>query len=250
MNKLGQNFLVNRGIAEKIIDCIELRAENILEIGGGKGALTEKIIKRFPNNKLYIIEIDVSLCEFLKKKFKNNAEIICKDILSVNYLPEKRFTLVSNLPYYISTEIIEWVIMNKKNIINGILMLQNDFVEKLLSLKTPLSLLFNSFYSAKKIFYVNRGSFSPMPKVKSVVFKFRKNNSFKIDDTEIFYDFLKKSFKNKRKTLLNNLLKYYERDKIIEFLNLNRKNTKIRAEDVGLENFQKLYMYLEKEKNI
>ncbi len=129
-------------------------------------------------------------------------------------------------------------------------MFQNDFVEKLLSLKTPLSLLFNSFYTAKKMFFVSKGSFSPMPKVKSLVFKFEKNKSLTIDDAEMFYGFLKKSFKNRRKTLLNNLLKNYEREKIIKFLISNRENTKLRAEDMGLENFQKLFIYLKKEKNI
>ncbi len=117
MNKLGQNFLVNRGVVNRIIDSVELKAENILEIGGGKGALTEKIIEKFPDNKLYVIEIDSFLCEFLKNKFKNKAEIICKDVLSINELGEKRFTLISNLPYYISTEIIEWIVRNNKNII-------------------------------------------------------------------------------------------------------------------------------------
>jgi len=245
MNKLGQNFLVNRGVVEKIINSIELKAENILEIGGGKGALTEKIIENFPNNKLYVIEIDSFLCDFLKNRFKSKIEMICEDVLKVNQLPKKRFTLISNLPYYISTEIIEWIVMNNKSIVNGILMLQNDFVEKLFSLKTPLSLLFKSFYSAKRIFVVNKGSFSPMPKVKSVVFKFEKRNHL-IENSQAFYDFLKKSFKNRRKTLLNNLLNNYEKDKIVEFLNSNGEDIKVRAEDMELEKFQKLFIYLGK----
>ena len=245
MNKLGQNFLINRNIADKIVDLIKIKGKNIIEIGGGKGILTERIIQKLPE-EILVFEIDEKLCECLKEKFGDRILLVCKDILSFSEFGEKEYTLISNLPYYISKEIIEWIIMNKQSIYNGVLMLQNDFVKKILSLQTPLSILFNTFFSLKIIFKVNKGSFTPMPKVLSVVFTFQREARTFFSESNMFYEFLKMGFRKKRKTLINNLSKHYDKEKILLFFKENNIDAKIRAQQLGKHNFIKLFQLLEK----
>ena len=118
---LGQNFLVDQNLIDKIVNIVEIKNKNILEIGPGTGNLTKEIIKKKPN-QLLTIEKDSNLVKLLREKFKSNIKIINGDILKIdeNYLSDQVLTVFGNLPYNISTEIlITWVLNmdEKKNLV-------------------------------------------------------------------------------------------------------------------------------------
>ena len=104
---LGQNFLIDQNIIDRIINIIELKDRNILEIGPGTGNLTEGILKKNPK-KILAVEKDVNLANLIKKKFKNKVDVINEDILKLdeNLLSDRTLTVFGNLPYNISTEIL------------------------------------------------------------------------------------------------------------------------------------------------
>ena len=104
---LGQNFLIDTNIIERIVNVIQIKEKNILEIGPGTGALTSYILKKNPK-KLIVIEKDKNLAEILKQNFKEEVTVINKDILEIdeNSLIREKFTVFGNLPYNISTEIL------------------------------------------------------------------------------------------------------------------------------------------------
>ena len=131
---LGQNFLIDENIINKIINLIDISNKNILEVGPGTGNLTNEILKRNPNSFI-AIEKDNNLATKLQKKFHNKVNVINNDILEVNenLLSVKPLTVFGNLPYNISTEILIKWIMNmdyKKSWFNYlVLMFQKDILK-------------------------------------------------------------------------------------------------------------------------
>ena len=130
---LGQNFLIDQNIINKIINLTDIKNKNILEIGPGTGNLTLEILKKKPK-KLILIEKDDTLAKMLMKKFQDNVKIINKDILEINenFLHDKSLIVFGNLPYNISTEILsKWILnLNENKIWFSCLILM--FQEKLL----------------------------------------------------------------------------------------------------------------------
>ena len=118
---LGQNFLIDQNIIDKIVNIIDVSDKNILEVGPGTGNLTEKILKKKPNNFL-VVEKDYNLVKLLQEKFNGKIKIINDDILKINEnsLSKEILTVYGNLPYNISTEIlIKWILnmQEKKNLV-------------------------------------------------------------------------------------------------------------------------------------
>lgn len=226
--KLGQHFLVNREVAKKIVENIFPYSGNILEIGPGKGVLTELIAEAKPEKRFIAVEKDRKLYEYLKKKLPKDVELINNDILKLKagkIFNEEQADLVSNVPYNISREFIDWIIARNTYFPRGILMMQKEFYLKMVSSPdskgyNPQSIIFNMLYSIKKVIEVKPGSFSPPPKVNSTVFYFEKKKEGKLTEMirENFYIFLKTVFHNRRKTLSNNLGRFYSSGKIRELL--------------------------------
>ncbi len=248
--KLGQNFLINKSIAEKIVEQFFPIQEMVVEIGPGKGVLTDMIISKAKSQKtlldLMVVEIDNELAEKLTNR-DYGFRVINKSILNVQ--PEdfnnKTIQIIGNVPYYISKDIINWIIKNYRFIKSGVLMFQKEFVDKVLNLDNPKTknaqnLMFNFLFEAKKVISVSPGSFFPIPKVSSSVFKFEKKENISID-VENFYKFLKLCFNNRRKTLLNNLSQSFNKNisKVLEEYNLNKN---IRAEELNLNDFINIYI--------
>ena len=134
---LGQNFLVDQKIINKIVNILELKNKNILEIGPGTGNLTEGILGKNPK-KLLVVEKDNDLTSLLKEKFKNKIEVINKDILKIdeNLLSDQTLTVIGNLPYNISTEILcKWILNIKEKIWFDylILMFQKEVADRIMS---------------------------------------------------------------------------------------------------------------------
>lgn len=257
--KWGQHFLVNKNVAEKIVRHFLPVGGCILEVGPGKGVLTDLLLKHGKTNQIKAVELDTILFYKLRSKYSDieNVEVVNRNILKVklsNLFPEeKEIHLISNVPYYISSEFIDWVISQVEYIKRGTLMMQKEFVDKLASGPSskeynPQSIIFNHLFRLKKAFDVNPGSFSPQPRVKSTVFLFqnRGEDISRRDrvDVKNFYLFLQLCFKNRRKTLFNNLEKQYDTEKLWEVFEAYGINPRIRAEQLGLADFLNLYRRL------
>jgi 16S rRNA (adenine1518-N6/adenine1519-N6)-dimethyltransferase len=202
---LGQNFLIDKNTVNKIINCIEISNKNIIEIGPGLGALTEKIIEKKPK-KLIIIEKDFELYQKLLKKFKDEKiTIINSDALIYDFSTLKHFNLISNLPYNISSKFLLKTIKLNKNFKVIVCMIQSELADKIdyTSGKMNKYKFISEYCSKYKIlFNVSPNVFFPKPKVNSKVVKFdlfKKN----IHSQNLDY-FIKNFFINKRKKIKSN----------------------------------------------
>ena len=202
---LGQNFLVDKNIINKIISSIEITNNNIIEIGPGLGALTEKIYEKKPN-KFIIIEKDFELYKKLLNKFDNKKiKIINDDALQYNFSNLKNFKLISNLPYNISSKFLLKTVKLNKNFTDLVCMVQRELADKFNYKNGKMNKYkFISEYCGKYniLFNVSPNVFYPKPKVYSKVIKFEliKKN---IQSHNLDY-FLKVFFKNKRKKIKSN----------------------------------------------
>ena len=211
---LGQHFLINKQILKKICMIHEIKNKTVLEIGPGKGYLTEYILKKDPA-KLFIIEKDTSLAPYLEKikdKYPKKLEILLDDIMKVDLkcLTKKKILLIANLPYNLaSTLVVEW--LKYINIFESlVIMVQKEVAERLLAqvstkLYGRLSVLVQVHANVEKKFDVNPENFFPKPKVISSVIELKpKKRNFKYDKLDFL---LKTSFSHRRKKIRNNLKK-------------------------------------------
>jgi len=219
--KLGQNFLIDQNILNKIIDLSSInRNDNILEIGPGSGNLTSKILKKQPK-KFVVVEKDENLIPILHKKFNKNINILNLDILKLN---EKEIfnckcKVFGNLPYNISTKILsKWILnLDEKPWFDEMyLMFQKEVAERIVSETNKksygrLSILAQWRLDCKKLFNIKPTSFFPVPKVESTLLKFTpKKEYLKIRNTKnleritsMFFNQRRKKIKNVIKTLLS-----------------------------------------------
>jgi 16S rRNA (adenine1518-N6/adenine1519-N6)-dimethyltransferase len=255
--KLGQHFLVNKNIAEKMIRAFFPVRGAILEIGPGTGILTGLLIKYRDEreNKIFAVEVDRELYYKMKAKYGENIDIIYLSVLNVNLetiSPQGKINLIGNVPYYISREIVDWVIAGHHKIEKGMFMMQKDFVDRVILPgnsrdKNARSLMFDYLFDLRKLFTVNPGSFSPPPKVKSTVFLFeeKKDAQNKKIDSGTFYLLLKDCFRNRRKTLFNNLQAKYPPEQLWDVFDRTKINPKIRAEEITLKDVLALFRELQ-----
>ena len=246
---LGQNFLVNEQIVDKIIGSSEISCDStIIEIGPGLGALTEKLVLKAKH--VIAIEIDQNMCSILNESFADvqNLTIIHQDFLKLDLddlflklKDEKEIIIVSNLPYYITTQIINKIIYNRYPITSFIAMMQKEVGSKILnpSLKdlSPLHILFNYTYQISLVTHVSKNDYLPRPEIDSIVLKFKKiAPKYELKDETLFYQIVKDLFKNRRKTITNNLLPYFEnKEVVISFLKQLNLSQDLRIEQLSLE---------------
>ncbi len=239
----GQHFFWNKGLAEKIVNLIRINKDDfVIEVGPGKGILTEFILKRTDN--LLAIEIDKKLIEFLNEKFPD-LNIINKDFIKTDiseYIGNKKFKLVSNLPYKISSPTLLKIFYNKDNFIEGVIVIQKELAERVIAKEgskkySPLSILLQIFFDIKIAFHLSPGSFNPPPKVDSsaVIIRKRRKPLIEIKNPLEFKKFLDGLFNQRRKKLKNNLTE--------KELNILRDNPKIqmRAEQLNFIELYELY---------
>ena len=204
---LSQNFLKDKNISKKITNLAKIKDNIVLEIGPGYGFMTDSILESKPK-KLYIIEKDKYLINFLKKKYSDNKIIIIieGDILKQNLNKYKNLIIISNLPYNISTKVILYLFKFNKNILEMVFMIQKEVAEKFdykINNMNKYKFLTKIMTSYLRYFEVSPRVFFPKPKVKSTVVKFE----FKKKDVNIkrAYNFSDLIFKNIRKKIYKNL---------------------------------------------
>ena len=239
---LGQNFLIDKNVLEKIVSLIKIENKSILEVGPGTGNLTSCILKNNPK-KLIVVEKDKYLANLLKKKFETNVVIINEDILKIdeNKLHEDKLIVFGNLPYNISTEILaKWVLnLDNKNFWfdSLILMFQKEVADRIISKFNSskygrLTILANWKLDIVKICDIKAGSFSPRPKINSSLLYFKpKKNFYKLQNsknlekiTRVFFNQRRKKIKTPFNILFNGNVNVIKNLKID--LNLRPHNLK------------------------
>ena len=209
---LGQNFLIDQDIIDKITNVVDIKDKNILEIGPGKGSLTSSIVKKNPK-KIIVVEKDEILSGFLKKKFGSYLEIITEDILKINenILYDSLLTVFGNLPYNISTEILcKWILnINGQNFWfdSLVLMFQKEVADRIVAKFNTknygrLSILSNWKLDIKKVCDVKPNSFFPKPKIDSSVLLLKpKLNFFPLKNPKSLEKITRIFFMHRRKIL-------------------------------------------------
>ena len=251
---LGQNFLVDNNIIEKIIGEITSDSNDlIVEIGPGRGALTKKLKEK--GSFLIAYELDRDLEDILFEFEDNRTKIIWQDFLKSNIKEDikninyNNLFIIGNLPYYITTPIIEHIIDSNINFKKLVIMVQKEVADRFLANpKTKdygyISVLLQYYFDIKKVCNVSKYSFNPVPKVESTVLSFRVKKIRADVDIEKYKEFLKIAFRQKRKTLKNNLSNY-DWDKVKLVLDIHNLSESVRAEeidgDIFIELFNALY---------
>ena len=243
--KYGQNFLQNESIIDKIVNSINPKSDDlIIEIGPGSGALTKKLKKY--NANLLAFEIDEETKKYLLPLEDDKTKIIFEDfmesdikkhILKMKY---NKLYIIGNLPYYITTPILERVIDLQLNEESLTIMVQKEVGDRFLAKPHTreygyMTVLLNYSYDITKVVDAPRKEFYPVPNVDSVVVKLSKKETPNADYTK-FKQIIKESFQFKRKTIYNNLKKY-DKETLERVLNDHNATLQSRAEDLDLETF-------------
>ena len=208
---LGQNFLIDREVLEKIVSVTDIVNKEVLEIGPGSGNLTTYILKQKPK-KLYVVEKDDDLAILLKEKFDNQIEIINDDILNVSEgkISDQTLSVFGNLPYNISTEILsKWILNIGSNFWfeSLVLMFQKEVADRIISEFNNsnygrLSILSSWKLNVRKIIDIKPQSFSPRPKIDSSLLLFTpKKNFFELKDPKNLEKITRVFFSQRRKML-------------------------------------------------
>ena len=212
--RLGQHFLRDQRTIHRIVDALAPKAdETIIEIGPGTGALTSVLVERA--GQVVAIEFDNKLEPLLQERFASfgNFKLVMADALTVDFcaeiLPARSARLVANLPYNISTAILQRLIAQRACLYEMVLMLQREVVERVLAPpgttdRGYISVFVEAYCEAEKLFDVAPGAFRPPPKVWSSVMRLTRINA-DVADEGLLWEVVSAGFAQKRKTILNNL---------------------------------------------
>ena len=240
---LGQNFLNDKNILKNIVNVGKItKKDKILEIGPGTGNLTEFIIKSQPKN-IIVVEKDIELAKVLKKKFKDQINIIHDDILNLseNYYKDN-YIIYGNLPYNISTRILANFCLNKNiKIKKLILMFQKEVADRIIAKVNTknysrITILANWKFDIKKIFDISPECFFPKPKIKSTLLEFvPKKKIIDIRHPKNLENITKIFFNQKRKMIKRSLINLFD-----NFNDVSKKvNIKLtdRPQNISIEKF-------------
>ena len=251
---LGQNFLIDKNIIDKIVDTVSVTDNEVLEVGPGTGNLTKQILKKDPS-KMYLVEKDTFLAANLEDIIDERVNIFNEDILKFdeNLLSKNKIIVFGNLPYNISTEILSKWITKLKNdywFSDLILMFQKEVADRIIaqfntSAYGRLSILANWRLKINKICDISPESFSPRPKIQSSLIHFTpKKNFAKIKDplnlekiTRIFFSHRRKMLKKPFNQIFNGNY---------DLLNKLNINLNLRPQNLDFDTYYKLTMEYEK----
>ncbi|MFN8009634.1 MAG: 16S rRNA (adenine(1518)-N(6)/adenine(1519)-N(6))-dimethyltransferase RsmA [Terriglobia bacterium] len=261
--RLGQNFLRDQAVVHKIISTLNLRKEEILlEIGCGRGALTRHLVGT--TTRFIGIELDTELFTGLKREFQDGSTLFLnQDILTLHLeqllhkigADSTLFKVVGNIPYYISSPLVQWLTQQVDFLESATIMFQREVGERLSAMPGTkeyglLSLLGQYYFQVSSLFTVKAGAFWPTPKVDSQVVRFTplRKRILSKDKEQAFFAFLKHGFSQRRKILVNALKPAPIRgeclDRAMNRLGLSRQT---RAEELSLQKLSELFLEIERE---
>lgn len=266
---LGQNFLIDETVINDIIGGAEIEEEDlVIEIGPGLGSLTAKLLEKA--KKVICIELDKRMVKILQERFiaYNDIEIYNADVLKLDLkklIDDKKknenynnVKIVANLPYYITTPIIMKLLESKLDIYSITVMIQKEVADRLIETpggKNTGAITYSIYYycESKIIREVQNFSFIPMPEVTSEVIslKLRKSPPVKVINEKVFFNIIKSSFMQRRKTVLNALTNtkvFLNKEEGLNYLKEVGLREDIRAENLKIEDYAALSNWLTQEK--
>lgn len=257
---LGQHFLIDKNIQAKIIQACELdKGDTVLEIGPGRGELTQYLLSR--TKRVIAVEIDNHLYQDLKEKFSSfkNLVLLNANILKINLVDRVgqqglgKVKVIANIPYYISTPIIARLLRYKKYLDVIFLTLQKEFAERLTAHPGnkdygALSCFVQFYTNPRVLFSISRSAFWPAPKVDSCFVRLRilPRPSVEVKNEELFFGIIRTAFNQRRKFLKNNLVRMFPQSKVMACLQETGLGIDVRAEDLSLSDFAKVADYFVK----
>lgn len=242
---LGQIFLSDKKYIDRIINSLNITGETVVEIGPGKGVMTEGILGKA--KFLQCVEIDKILCVLLRDKFNqfSNLEIFQGNILKFSFAHLSAPVIVfGNIPYQISKDLIKYLIKNRRYIKKAYLTCQKEFAEKLIAQPSTefycaLSCLAQFYAKVEKKFDIPANAFSPIPAVDSTFIEidFYPKSPYAIDNAEFFLKVMYKAFTTRRKKILNALLLNKEEIDALASLGVNLD---CRPENLSVSDYVKI----------
>lgn len=246
--RLGQHFLTDKNIAEKIVNSLTyVNYNDVLEIGPGMGVLTDFLFKN-SMNRIKLIDIDTESVLYLKQKYPEHTDnIIEGDFLKLNFdiYFQDSFAVIGNFPYNISSQILFKVLDYKKNIPELVGMFQKEVAERCVAQPKSkaygiVSVLLQAYYDVEYLFTVKPSVFNPPPKVQSAVIRMKRKSNYALNCNEkLFWQIVKAGFNQRRKTLKNALSVLLEKEKMTTLI------FERRAETLSVEEFIALTVHIE-----
>jgi len=256
----GQNFLTDQNYIGKIIAALNPQAgETIIEIGAGRGALTERLIESGAN--VIAIELERDMIAVLRERFagRKTFNLVESDALKIDFAEtisnfkfqisnSKSAKLVANLPFYISTAILQKLIEQRDVFSEMILMFQREVVTRITaqagnSERGFLTVLVEAYLSAEKLFDVPPNAFRPAPKVWSSVVRLKPKVDVEIKNEPLFREIVSASFRQKRKTIYNNLKDFSPEIDLKKLLEAGQIKAERRAETLTFEEWRNLHLH-------
>lgn len=241
---LGQNFLINKNVLQKIIESADIKSSDVvLEVGPGIGTLTRELAKK--SKKVLAVEKDKTMVEILAETLKEykNVEVVNADILKLNSgsCVQGHYKIVANIPYYLTSPLIRKFLESESPPKEIILMLQKEVAQRICTKPPRMSLLAVSvqFYANPKIIsYVSKNCFWPAPKVDSAIIKIIPIKKYRAN-IDLFFKIVKAGFSQPRKQLINNLSKELKlnKKKTSEWLLKNGTDPTKRPETLSIDNW-------------
>lgn len=246
---LGQNFLIDKNFVDKIVDAADIKDQNVLEIGPGIGTITYEMAKIA--KKVVAIEIDQTLIPILEENLSEfeNAKVIKQDILKTdlkrlvdNEFNGESFKVVSNLPYYITTPIIEMLITTGLPCDDMTIMVQKEVAERMVASESDkeyssLSVFIKFYTEAKVIANLPKSVFIPQPKIDSTILNLKLRIYDENVNQDLLFKLIRAGFNKRRKTILNSMSDVVEKDKLKEaFAKVDLKEN-LRAENLSIYDF-------------
>ena len=259
---LWQNFLVNEKIIENIADVIDCEDKNIIEVGPWYWALTQKLLERNLES-LTLVELDLDMIKILEDRIKlweleaENTNFKIENIDILKYIPEwmERYSVIANIPYYITSPILRHFLYNLDNKPDEmVILMQKDVWDKILDIfkeKKPKSsviwLMMAKKANVTEEILVSPDNFVPAPNVQSSVLKFVKHNNFEEIEDEIFLKFVKIWFSSARKKLVKNFVNSgFDKNNILNIFKEIEISENIRWEEIWIEKWCELVYELKK----
>lgn len=248
---LGQHFLTDKKIAEKIVNSLQSTGQykQVLEVGPGMGILSDFLLQK-TDFETYLIDVDVESFNFLQKKYPQVGDkLINGDFLELNFkdiFPSK-FAIIGNFPYNISSQILFKILDNRDQVVEMVGMFQKEVAARCAEKPGSkeygiLSVFLQAYYKVEYLFTVKAGVFNPPPKVLSAVIRLTRNAVEALDcDEKLFWQVVKAGFNQRRKTLRNALSSIINKEKMGDDPMLD-----LRAERLSVEDFVRLTKIIEK----